>query len=290
MPQPHLDRSRHELAAFVRARRERLQPAEVGLPVMGRRQAKGLRREEVASLAGIGLTWYTWFEQGRDITVSSAFLDNLCRALRFNATERAYLFSLAGHYVPERATVDERSLPRSLLRLIENLGTQPAYVKNARWDILAWNDAARRVFGDFGSVAAEKRNVLWLAFTDSALRRTMTNWEADARRLVARFRVDHSRVPADLRLQGLVRELEACSADFRRFWREHDLFEKGDGMRTIRVDGIGEVPFDYTVCRIGEADQFKLLIYSPDPATAAGKAFMTDLHDALWDGRVAQAS
>ena len=284
MPQPHLIRNRLGLSEFLRARREQLKPGEFGLPTVGRRHTKGLRREEVAALAGIGLTWYTWFEQGRDIRVSSAFLDNLARALRLNPTERSYLFFLAGHHSNEREAIDSLAVAPSLRRLIEGLGPRPAYLKNMRWDVLAWNDAARFVFGDFADIAPERRNIVWLTFTESRFRGSMADWETDARRLIARFRADYSKISNDGLLRQLLAELEAASADFRRLWHAHDVYEKGDGMRLVAVTGVGVVDFDYTICKIGEADQIKAVIYVPNPDGINGKRFLSACEGALRAG------
>lgn len=274
MPQPHLVRNRLGLSEFLRARREQLQPEDFGLPSVGRRHTKGLRREEVAALAGIGLTWYTWFEQGRDIRVSTAFLDNLARALRLNPTERSYLFFLAGHGGSERAAIDSFSVAPSLRRLIDSFGPRPAYLKNMRWDLLAWNEAASFVFGDFADVPPAARNVVWLTFTDSRLRDTMVDWETDARRLIARFRADYSKVSNDTALRQMLTRLDAESADFRRLWHAHDVYEKGDGMRLVAVPEVGVVEFDYTIAKIGEADQIKAVIYVPNPDGANGERFL----------------
>jgi len=284
MPQPHLIRNRLGLSEFLRARREQLQPGDFGLPTVGRRHTKGLRREEVAALAGIGLTWYTWFEQGRDIKVSTGFLDNLARALRLNPTERSYLFFLAGHHSSDREAIDSLSVAPSLRRLIDGLGPRPAYLKNMRWDVLAWNEAARFVFGDFADIPSERRNIVWLTFTDSRFRDSMADWEVDARRLIARFRADYSKVSGDAVLRRMLAELDAESADFRRLWHAHDVYEKGDGMRLVTVGGVGTVDFDYTICKIGEADQIKAVIYVPNPDGVNGARFLDICGAALGAG------
>ncbi len=284
MPQPHLIRNRLGLSEFLRARREQLQPGDFGLPTVGRRHTKGLRREEVAALAGIGLTWYTWFEQGREIRVSTAFLDNLARALRLNPTERSYLFFLAGHHSNEREAIDSLAVAPSLRRLIDGLGPRPAYLKNMRWDVLAWNAAARFVFGDFADIAPERRNIVWLTFTESRFRDSMADWETDARRLIARFRADYSKVSNDSVLREMLAELEVASADFRRLWHAHDVYEKGDGMRLVAVAGVGIVDFDYTICKIGEADQIKAVIYVPNPDGMNGERFLSACEGALRAG------
>jgi len=275
MPKPYLSRTRDELSAFVRQRRAQLSPEQFGLSSGPNRRTKGLRREEVAAIAGIGLTWYTWFEQGRDITVSSAFLGNVARALRLNASERSYLYFLAGQPLATRsAGEDVFALEPSVMRLTDGLGLRPAYVKNFMWDVLHWNRAAEWVFGDFAAIPFENRNIAWLAFTDSRMRRTMAQWENDARRLVARLRADYAHSAGDLRFRRLIDRLVKDSPDFRRIWEAQDVLETGAGVRLVEVEGIGTVSFDYIVCKIGEVDQTKLVVYAVRPDTHNAEAFL----------------
>jgi len=273
MPQPTLDRNRSDLATFVRDRREALNPVDVGLPAAGRRRTPGLRREEVAALAGVGLTWYTWFEQGRDVTVSNAFLQNVARALRLDAAEHTHLFSLAGHGEPARAR-GTAQVPKVITELIAGLADRPAFIKDARWDILAWNAACTAVFGDFNSLPAMHRNSLWLTFADARYRGTMVNWESDARRMLGRFRADHARNAKDARFLELVARLERESPEFRRLWRDYEVLDRDTGMRMIDVKGIGPTPFSYTVMAIEGTRGLKLVLYSPEKAGANGKRFV----------------
>ncbi len=140
-----LERTRHDLAAFLRARRERVSPADVGLPSGGRRRTPGLRREEVASLAGVGLTWYTWLEQGRDIGVSAAFLDSLARVLKLDAAERRHLFLLAHERPPAEPGKTWCVVPPLVRRLMHDLAPHPAYILNLRWDVLTCNEPANQL-------------------------------------------------------------------------------------------------------------------------------------------------
>src|SRR6185437_15083233 len=152
------DRRRDELADFLRQRRATIQPDDVGLPAGGRRRTPGLRREEVAALAGVGATWYTWLEQGRDVRASFEVLEAISGALKLTPAERNHLIMLGrGEEAPSCKPPAERVSP-TLRRLIENLGPSPAWVLGRRWDYLAWNRAACAVFGDFGSVPRAARN------------------------------------------------------------------------------------------------------------------------------------
>ena len=272
MPQRVLSRTRTELAVFVRDRREALDPASAGLPALGRRRTPGLRREEVAALAGVGLTWYTWFEQGRDVKVSAAFLHNVARALRLNAAEHAHLFALAGHAPPAQDS-GRREVPPVLAGLMADLRERPAFIKDLRWDILAWNAAFAHIFGDPARVAADRRNSLWLTFANPAFRDTMVEWERDARRMVGRFRADHARHADNPRLGALVAALQAESADFRRLWRDHEVLGRDSGIRTIRLPGIGPARFHTSVLAIEGTGGLKLVLYSPDRSDPNGARF-----------------
>ena len=276
MPQRSLARDKSELAAFLRDRREALTPIDVGLPTSSRRRTPGLRREEVASLAGVGLTWYTWFEQGRSVTVSTAFLENVARALRLNSAEYVHLFSLAGHSAPPRDN-GMADVPPALLQLIAELGDRPAFVKDAHWDILAWNAACTQVFGDFDSLPPAQRNSLALTFANTSFRRSMVDWEGDARRIVGRFRADYAKGAKDLRLAELVAGLERESTEFRRVWSEYAVLDRDSGIRNINVKGIGPTRFHYTVLAVEGSRGLKLVLYSPDLQDSAARRFAAQM-------------
>jgi transcriptional regulator with XRE-family HTH domain len=151
---------RREFAAFLRSRRERLTPNDVGLPQGFRRRALGLRREEVALLAGVGTTWYTWLEQGRDVRPSAEVLSALARALKLDPTERRHLFLLNDRPPPEALKSGPQVVPEPLIRMLDSMAGQPSYVVGRRWDVLAWNRAAVAVFGDYGRLHGDARNTI----------------------------------------------------------------------------------------------------------------------------------
>ena len=276
MPQRSLARDKGELATFLRDRREALTPLDVGLPTSARRRTPGLRREEVASLAGVGLTWYTWFEQGRSVTVSTAFLENVARALRLDAAEYAHLFSLAGHAAPPRES-GAADVPPAIVQLIAELADRPAFVKDAHWDILAWNTACTRVFGDFGTIPVPQRNSLALTFANTGLRRSMVDWESDARRIVGRFRADYAKSAKDMRMTELIATLERDFPEFKRVWSEYAVLDRDSGTRNINVKGIGPTRFHYTVLAIEGARALKLVLYSPDMQDNAARRFAAQM-------------
>jgi transcriptional regulator with XRE-family HTH domain len=217
--------SRHaELSDFLRSRRARVQPENPN----GRRRTPGLRREEVAQLAGVGISWYTWLEQGRDIHPSPQVLDAIARVLRLDAAERAHLFHLARVEVPLPGGDYVRAAPADLREFVAALG-HPAYVTDPRGDIVAFNPAAAELTQDFGG----HRNVLRWVFLVPSMRDSPT-WEATARSVLARFRAEHARRVGDPDFAALIAELSAASAEFRDWWMRHEVLTEQSGDKTIR--------------------------------------------------------
>lgn len=255
------ERTRTELAEFLRSRRERISPQEVGLPAGNRRRTPGLRREEVAALAGVGLSWYTWLEQGRDISVSATFLDNLSRALKLDTSERRHLFLLAHQRLPAEPGKTWCTVPALIHRLMGDLPASPAYVLNLRWDVLAWNAAADRVFG-FSALPAERRNLLWMLFTYPAMRELFTPWEEQARQILSSFRRDFVRATQAADIAALVKELEKASPDFRDCWRQQDIQGSCQGVRDLHIAALGKVTFEHITLTIDEDRHLKLVYYA----------------------------
>ncbi|HBO0349225.1 helix-turn-helix transcriptional regulator [Pseudomonas aeruginosa] len=267
-----LERTRAELAEFLRSRRERISPEEVGLPAGSRRRTPGLRREEVAALAGVGLSWYTWLEQGRDISVSSTFLDNLSRALKLDATERRHLFLLAHQRLPAEPGRTWCVVPPLIHRLMADIPTRPAYVLNLRWDVLAWNAAADRVFG-FSALPADRRNLLWMLFTSPAMRVLFNPWEEQALQILSSFRRDFVRATQDPEITALVRDLVKASPDFREWWQQQDVHGPCQGIRDLRIEPIGPMVFEHTTLTIDEDRHLRLVYYAAKEGRAESRAF-----------------
>jgi transcriptional regulator with XRE-family HTH domain len=259
------DRRRAELADFLRARREGLQPADVGLPGGGRRRTPGLRREEVALLAGVGTTWYTWLEQGRDVRPSLEVVDALSGALRLTPAERGHLVVLARGEAPPPPVIEPERVSPTVRRLIANLGASPAYLIGRRWDLLAWNDAYVAVFGDPMARPPEERNQVWLHFLDPGRRALVSDWSLGARRLIARFRADHARHLGDPAFERLVGALMDASPEFRRWWPRHEVLGTGEGRKDLRHPVAGRLAFEHAVFHHGESSDQRLLLYSPLP-------------------------
>lgn len=256
-----LERNRAELADFLRSRRERISPQDVGLPSGARRRTPGLRREEVAALAGVGLSWYTWLEQGREISVSATFLENLSRTLKLDATERRHLFLLAHQRLPPEPGKTWCIVPPLVHRLMADLSQRPAYVLNLRWDVLAWNAAADKVFA-FSSVPVERRNLLWMLFTMPSMRVLLDPWKDQALQILSSFRRDFVRAPLDPEIGTLVKELEKVDTDFRTWWRQQDSHGPCQGIRYFNVTDIGPVVFEHTSLTIDVDRDLRLVYYA----------------------------
>ena len=258
------ERRRDELADFLRKKRASLKPEDVGLPGGGRRRTPGLRREEVAHLAGVGATWYTWLEQGRDVRASLDVLEALSRALRLSPAERTHLVLLGRGEEPPPCKSDERVSP-TVRRLIENLGPNPAYVIGRRWDYLAWNDAATALFGDLAAVPKAARNHIWLHFMDPRRREVFPDWARSTRLVVAKFRADSARHIGDPEFEQLIATLRKSSPEFCKAWKKHEVARNGAGRRTIHHPVVGTMMFEHAVFNPQEETEQRLILYSPLP-------------------------
>lgn len=253
---------RQELASFLRSRRERISPEQAGLPVTGRRRTPGLRREEVAQLASVGLTWYTLLEQGRDINVSEPVLAAIAAALRLDSYERVHLYALAGHPEPRR-NHDGSAISSAMLVMLRQLEPIPAAVTNARFDLLAYNRTYARMVGGLDQLPFEDRNWLLLIFTSPSWRATVLDWEDAAVRLVGRFRAGLATHAAEPSWHGLVTRLRQESPDFRRLWDQHEVRAPENFRKRYRHPELGLLTVDYTQLWFGERSEIKLSTFTP---------------------------
>lgn len=261
---------RTEIATFLKSRRTRRQPEEVGLPRRGRRRTPGLRREEVATLAQVSIEWYTWLEQARDINPSADALRRIAVALRLEPGERQHLLTLAGYGpAPGAATTRPAGVSPRLERLIEQLEYCPAWVYGERWDILAWNRAASIIHGDLAAMEGIERNSLYQIFVSPRMRQMLVNWEHHARSCVAKLRASYARNVDDPWFNELVQLLRARSREFDAWWNDHDVQVGQEGMKTYNHPEAGLLTFDFTVLEVTE-EQFaaaRLVTYVPVPGT-----------------------
>src|SRR5690242_4669103 len=221
---------RRRLGAFLRASRERLAPADAGIHGgPARRRTPGLRREEVAQLSGLSPTWYTWLEQGRDISVSPKGLANIADALHLTDAERAYLFELARKRDPAAAIQEESVTGATALAAALSSITSPAYLLDRNWSACASNPAARRLFTHW--LEGSEANLLRYVFLDATARQFICDWENRARRLVAEFRADTAARMDDEEIASLVEELRKASPQFAGFWKDQRVLARDGGTR-----------------------------------------------------------
>jgi len=254
---------RRQLGDFVRARRE----ATVSPEQTRRRRTPGLRREELAAEAGIGVTWIAWIEQGRDVRPSANTLSRLAAGLHLSRAERAYLFDLAGRHDPENPWTDAgSSAPPSIAALVEAL-VWPAYGLDPAWDICCWNDAARDLFVGLDR-QTDHRNLLRYVFTMREARDLIPDWEVRAARLLAEFRADYGRVMSDPRVNAVVDWLGVHSPFFRETWQRQAVSEREGGCRRFLHPKNGELIFEQHTMRPAERQDFKLVFLQPDTKRA----------------------
>lgn len=252
------------LSEFLTAHRARLHPQSVGLPAGGRRRTPGLRREEVAQIAGVSTTWYTWLEQGRDIRMSAQVLDRIAYALQLNEEERKYMFALAFEQ-PASAPVEERAagLSPALDIILGELRYCPTIVSDRRCDIVGWNNAAAAVFMDFAHVPAEERNLIWLLFTRKELRALAVNWEDFVRGFLAIFRYYYGKYVGDAWYGDFIERLSGQNGEFRKLWDINDVSSAPEVFIEFRHAKAGKMLFDLTSMQVQERADLRCSVYTP---------------------------
>ncbi|MFH8338705.1 helix-turn-helix domain-containing protein [Streptomyces sp. AM6-12] len=270
---PPLDR-RAELSEFLRSRRARLKPEDVGLPDFGRhRRVPGLRREELAQLAGVSVAYYTRLEQGNGRNVSAEVLDSIARALRLTDAEHAHLTHLARPKAHKKKPAARQQQVRPALRqLLDTLEGVPAYIVGRRSEILAWNRMAATVFGDWAELPAAERNWARLVFLRPEYRDLFVDWEQKAIDIVCALRMDAGCYPDDPRLSALVGELSVKSEEFRRLWATHDVKEKSYGVKRLHHPLVGDLALSYESFRMSDGTDQCLLTYHAEPGSPSAES------------------
>jgi len=256
---------RAELGAFLRAMRTRLHPADVGLPEdrdPGRRRTPGLRREEVAQLSGVGVTWYSWLEQGRNILASNQVIEALARALLLDPDERRHLRDLAGLPTTSGDTRVDDVRPR-LQRLVDAAAPSIASIYDRHFDYVVWNTAYARLRHNPAAVPDERRNLLWMMFTDEQNRAGMTRWEPAARAVLSQFRAAVGKQTDDPRFVAIVAQLAEASPEFRQWWAEYPV--RTFKPATVRIDHpeIGRLDLEVFQLRLVEHPDLLMVVQTP---------------------------
>ncbi|MFG3010526.1 helix-turn-helix transcriptional regulator [Streptomyces cinerochromogenes] len=255
-----------EVGDFLRSRRARIRPEEVGLPAYGRRRVPGLRREEVAQLAGVSVDYYVRLEQGRGTSVSDAVLDAVARVLRLDDTEHAYLRTVAR---PRRQPRQPAPAPRvrpGVQLILDGLERNPALVLGRRMEVLAWNPLGDAVSG-FSRMAPAERSMPRQVFLDSAARDLYPEWAAVAAQTVAHLRLNAGRYADDTELCALVGELSVKSGDFRRLWADHEVRECAYGVKKIRHPVAGLLTLPYETLAVPADPEQTIVVYTPEPGS-----------------------
>ncbi|MFF7761852.1 MmyB family transcriptional regulator [Streptomyces griseorubiginosus] len=253
---------RHELAAFLRHRREHITPEQVGLPRGRRRRTPGLRREEVAHLSAVGVTWYTWLEQARDIQVSVQVLDALARALLLDPSERSHLFQLAGAVDPTPATTCPSITP-GLRLVLDQLGPIPVCVSNSRYDILAYNRTYGLLLCDLDAVPPQDRNAMLLSYTHEEWRSSIVHLAEVQRLMAARFRAGMAGHLAEPAWKTLLKRLRTESAEFREIWDRHEVGASRPRRKEFLNRYVGRIAVDHTDLWLGPETGSRLVTYAP---------------------------
>ncbi|SOD72258.1 helix-turn-helix protein [Jatrophihabitans sp. GAS493] len=240
---------RSELAAFLRARRAQVNRVAVGLPRGDARRGGGLRREEVAALSGVSITWYTWLEQAREMNPSRQVLDAIARTLLLSETEHSYLLSLAGYASP---VVAGSSDPQHLVLLLDALVGSPAFALSSNWTITAWNSAYEALYPHVATIAPKDRNLLWVVYMDPFVRGLLPDWEITSSLFLAEFRAEAGPRLGDPEFRDLIERLLARSGAFRRNWEQHGIEGFSSRRRSFHTEA-GQLEFEQH--RLAPADQ-----------------------------------
>jgi transcriptional regulator with XRE-family HTH domain len=260
-----VDNDLADLAEFLRGRRAAVDPTDVGLPTGPRRRQPGLRREEVALLAGISVTWYTWLEQGRPINASRSVLDALARTLLLDEAEHAHLLALASPVGDAGEPAVDEPPPDALVRALDALDPNPAYLLGPRWEYLAWNDAQARLYPQAAALDERDRNLIWIVFTDPDARRLILDWEAEVRFMLSQFRADTTTIRTDPAVVELIDRLVAASPEFAEWWPRHDVSGFHTRLRRYRHPDAGDLVFEYQQLTPAEWPQYRMVGQLPVP-------------------------
>lgn len=254
------------LSDFLKSRRAAISPAAAGLPEGSRRRTPGLRREEVAQLAGVSNTWYTWLEQGRDIKVSPSVLDCIAAALRLTKDERSYLFALALDNGPGSMIYPQEEssvIHPSLQKILQELKSCPTIISDRHCGIVGWNEAAAHVFLDFAKLPPEQRNMISLLFVRKEFRRLAVNWEQFVRGYLSIFRAYYGQYLEDRWYDDFIAEMKDQHPEFHQLWEESRVSSAPDVVLEFRHAKAGKMLFHLTSLQVQGSTDLRCSIYTP---------------------------
>jgi transcriptional regulator with XRE-family HTH domain len=260
-----------ELADFLKTRRAKILPSQAGLPSATRRRTPGLRREEVAQLAGIGITWYTWLEQGRPIRVSNQVIESLSRVLMLDKQERIHLYLLANQPLPAEIPGYQGAISPVLQHVLDNMALCPSLVSDQRWNVIGWNKAACVILGDFSKMSARDRNIVWAMFTDNKFKRLYPDWEQHAKGLLGRFRSTCGQYIEDAWLAQFVEDLKQESSEFCLWWQLHEIKSNNEVYKRLNHPHAGLLEFEVSNFDISDNSGLKMIVHTPMPGTDTDK-------------------
>ncbi|WP_339209573.1 helix-turn-helix transcriptional regulator [Paenibacillus sp. FSL K6-3182] len=258
------------LSSFLKSKRAKIMPEDVGFPIGTRRRTPGLRREEVAQLAGVSTTWYTWLEQGRDIQVSASVLDCVAAALQLNDDEREYLYALAlgSGYSALPINEEQTEITPSLKRILKELRFCPTIISDRRCQIVGWNEAASHVFMDFDQIPAEQRNMIELLFTRKEFRRLAGNWEHFVGGFLAIFRAYYGQYVQDDWYERFIDEMKRSHPEFQYLWEQSQVSSAPDVLLEFRHARVGKMLFHLTSFQVKGNTDLRCSVYTPAPETS----------------------
>ncbi|MER5538713.1 helix-turn-helix transcriptional regulator [Streptomyces mirabilis] len=284
-------RRRPELAGFLRGRRARVTPADVGMPPGLRRRTPGLRREEVAQLSGVGVTWYTWLEQGRPINASPQVLDAVARTLRLDQTEREHLYHLAEVPYESEPELPAQTVSAEIQGIIDALDPRPAAVYNSRYDILAANPPYRDLFFVPQTLDIGVPNVLWTLFTVPEPGCPVVFQDSELPLMVATLRSAYGRHVGEPAWEDYIRGLSAASPRFAELWTGGDVLPPGPRVKTFRHEAVGELRMTSVSLSIDGMPECRIVAYTPDDEKAGkGLAVLRERRERSWPPSLAAAT
>ncbi len=268
------ERRRAELGKFLKARRARLSPGEFGMPRGSRRRTPGLRREEVALLAGVGVTWYTWLEQGREINASTQVLDAVARTLRLDRAEREHLYRLA-EATPLHMESERKTVPDTIREIVHSLDPLPASLINSRFDILLTNAASEELFWEWHSLPCVHKNTLWCCVTEPAARGNLVEYDAHVRYLVARLRSAYSMHIGDPDWEEDIRRLASLSREFAELWARHEVADAEPRTLTYLHAQAGTLSLAVSELDVPAMPDARIVVYTPRDADTRARMPLT---------------